>query len=260
MAMEEVSNSVAGVSVHGPVSATSSPVLQPGACFCDIVQGVSAPPSSSFLVHEAPSLDIPMGQYVEEEEEYYRSVSLVCHFNGLWPKLVNLNRWISATWIPVMQQESFIHPCAKYFFIVEFNLREDRDLIFNSGSWFWGNSGLFMKPWSPSFNLATDILSSALVWVRLPNLPLHFWGLPSLKAIGSALGKFHFANRETTRNNTSTFSRICVEMDFGKGFPVEVILTSKKYSWPHKLDFEIVSLHCRSCFETGHLASHCPKG
>jgi hypothetical protein len=117
-----------------------------------------------------------------------------------------------------------------------------------------------MKPWTPSFNPATDILSSAPVWVRLPNLPLHFWGLPSLEAIGSALGKFHFACRETSRHNTSTFSCICVEMDFSKGFPTEVILTGKNYSWSQKLDYERVSLRCRSCFEMGHLATHCPKG
>jgi hypothetical protein len=69
-------------------------------------------------------LVIPMGQDVEEEEEYYRSMILFCHFNGFWPKLVDLNSWISATWIPVMQQQDFIHPCAKVFFIVEFYIKE----------------------------------------------------------------------------------------------------------------------------------------
>jgi hypothetical protein len=149
-----------------------------------------------------------------------------------------------------MQQEAFIHLCAKFFFIVEFDLQEDHDLIFNSGSWFWGNSCSFMKPWSPSFNPTTHIISSAPVWVRLPNMPPHFWGLPSLEAIGLALGKFHFTSHETTRHNTSTFSHICMEMDFSKGFLVEVILTGKYYSLPQKLDFERVSL----CYR-----SHCPK-
>jgi hypothetical protein len=196
--MEVDSIVVAGAPVHGVIPSIfvlkSGSVLQSGASFRDIVQRVSAPSSSSFLVQEAPSLVIPMGQDVDEEEEYYRSMSLVCRFNGFWPKLVDLNNWISATWIPIMQQQAFIHPCAKGFFIVEFDIQEDRDLIFNSGPWFWGNSGLFMKPWSPSFNPATDILSSTPVWVRLPNLPLHFWGFPSLEAIGSTLGKFHFAS------------------------------------------------------------------
>jgi hypothetical protein len=91
-------------------------------------------------------------------------------------------------------------------------------------------------------------------------MPFHFLGLPSLKSIGSALGKFHFASRENTRHNTSTFTHICVEMDRSKGFPTKFILTSKNYSWSQKLDYERVSLHCRSCFETGHLVTHFPKG
>jgi len=49
------------------------------------------------MVQEAPSFVISMGQYVEEEELYYIFVSLVYCFNGFWPKLVDLNNWISAT-------------------------------------------------------------------------------------------------------------------------------------------------------------------
>ena len=158
-----------------------------------------------------------------------------------------------------MQQQDFIHPCAKVFFIVEFDIEEDHDLILSLGLLFWGNLGLFMKRQSP-FNPASDTLSSTPLWVRLPNLPLHFCGLPTLELIGSTLEKFHFESHETTRYNTSTFARICVEMDFSKGFPTKVILTGKSYSWSQKLDYERISLRCRSCFEIGHLASHCPKG
>ena len=148
-------------------------------------------------------------------------------FQWFWPKLVDLNSWISVTWIPNVQHQAFIHHCAKGFFIVEFNIEEDHDLILNSSPWFWGNSGLCMKPWNPSFNTATDILSSTHVWVRLPNLPLHFWGLPSLGAIGSTLGKFHYEIHKTSKNNTSTFSHIYVEMDFSKGFPTKLFLMVK---------------------------------
>jgi hypothetical protein len=144
-----------------------------GASFPEVLQQSFAP-SSSLLVQESPPLVIPMGQDAEEEEEYYRSVSLVFRFNGFWPKLADLNSWISVTWIPIMQEQAFIHPCAKGFFIVDFDIEEDRDLILNLGPWFWGNSGLCMKPWTPSFNPTINILSSAPVWVRLPNLPLHF--------------------------------------------------------------------------------------
>jgi hypothetical protein len=75
---------------------------------------------------------------------------LCVHFNGLWPHLVDLHKWILDSWKPEIKEEDFIYPYAKGFFIVEFDLAEDMDLILNSGPWFWGNSRLCMKPWTPS--------------------------------------------------------------------------------------------------------------
>lgn len=74
-----------------------------------------------------------------------------------------------------MHQQTFIHPCIKGFFIVEFKIEEDQDLVLSLGLWFWGNSGLFMKPWSPSFNPASDtLLSSCLGEASQP--PFAFLG------------------------------------------------------------------------------------
>jgi hypothetical protein len=75
-----------------------------------------------------------------------------------------------------------------------------------------------MIPWTPCFNPLTVFLSSALVWVRIPNLPLHFWGETSFRDIGSTLGKFHYASKETIIHSIISYAKICVEMDFSKGF------------------------------------------
>jgi len=45
-------------------------------------------------------------------------------------------------------------------------------------------------------------ISSALALVRLPNLPLHLWNIPSLTSIGNAIGKFYFQY-----SDTNVFSR-----------------------------------------------------
>lgn len=217
-------------------------------------------PSASCSVKEAPAISLLMGQEAEDEEDYFRENALICRFNGLWPRLVDLNGWISAHWKPLIKEDLFIHPCSKGFFIAEFDLAADQDLILASCPWFWGNSGLCMMVWTPCFNPLNTVLSSAPVWVRLPNLPLHFWGETSLRDIGSALGKYYFASKETRIHNTTSYARICVEMDFSKGFPTEIILGCKNYTWTQKLDYERISLRCRACFETGHIAAQCTKG
>jgi hypothetical protein len=229
-----------------------------GSSFHDVVKRNAFSPSC--LVQEALAPSIPMRKDVISKLARLSSTTLICHFNGLWPRLVHLHDWISRSWLSVLKGDVFIHPCAQGFFIVEFDLQDDKDLIFSSGPWFWGSSGLCMKPWSPSFDPSKDSLSSALVWVRLPNLPLHFWGLSSLWAIDNALGRFHFRSPETENYNICTYARICVEMDFSKGFPAEIILTGDNYSWTQKLDYEKIALRCRACFDTGHLAAQCPRG
>ena len=95
-----------------------------------------------------------------------------------------------------MKQESDINPCAKSFCIIEFDLKEYRDMILSSMPWLLGSSRLCMKPWTPSFDPLLDLLTLDPDWVTISNLPFDFWGIPSLKSIGNALGKFHFNNPE----------------------------------------------------------------
>jgi len=40
----------------------------------------------------------------------------------------------------MINENVFIRPHAKGFFIVEFDIAEDKDLILDAGPWFWGNS------------------------------------------------------------------------------------------------------------------------
>jgi hypothetical protein len=209
-------------------------------------------------VPEAPTVSIQMPKEALTHACHYSRHALVCRFNGYWPNLSDLLSWISSEWYPLLEGEAITCPCAKGFFVVVFESTSDRDKVFNSGPWFWGRAGLSMQLWTPAFDPSTDCISSAPVWVRLPYLPLHFWGDESLKSIGNGLGKF-LCRSPDSKPARSTFARICVEMDFSKGFPVEIILQGKDYSRTQILDYENLSFRCRNCFETGHLARSCGK-
>jgi hypothetical protein len=155
-------------------------------------------------------------------------------------------------------EKSLPAPVQRDFFVVVFESTNDRDKVFNSGPWFWGRAGLSMQLWTPAFNPSTDCISSAPVWVRLSYLPLHFWGDESLQSIGNGLSKF-LCRSPDSKPTLSTFARICVEMDFTKGFPAEIILQGKDYSRNQKIDYENLSFRCRNCFETRHIARNCEK-
>ena len=145
------------------------------------------------------------------------------------------------------------------FFVVEFTSLEERQVIVDSVLYFLGTLVLFMEPYYPIFYPSSSSISSAPVLVRLLNFPLHLCNSSLLKDIGEALGTIIFLTPDTKGNLKTKFSRICLEMDFSKGFPTEVHLTSKDCTWVKNLDYENVLFLHQACFSTSHLAKHFPK-
>lgn len=145
------------------------------------------------------------------------------------------------------------------FFVVVFTSPEERQVVVDSGPHFLGTLVSFMEPWYPIFYLSSASISSTPVLVRLHNLPLHLCNSSLLKDIGDALGTIIFLTPDTKGNLKTKFSRICVEMDFSKGFPTEVHLTCKDYTWVKNLDYENVLFLRQACFSASHLAKHFSK-
>lgn len=76
-----------------------------------------------------------------------------------------------------------------------------------------------MQRWFLDF----DPLSIGLVWVRIPNLPLHLWSSDSLNSIRNSLGrKFIKNDTERISKGLATFAQICVELELSKGFPDKI--------------------------------------
>lgn len=146
------------------------------------------------VVHEASTIIVLLGEEAIDDALCFSKRGLVCRFNGLQPCLVDLHQWISKN---LLHDQNNIYPLAHHFFVEMFETLNDKNAIFNNGTWFWGRVGIFMQPWSPSFDPLTTSISFALVWVKLPNLPLHLVNISWLKAIGHAIGVFHFCNPKT---------------------------------------------------------------
>jgi hypothetical protein len=142
------------------------------------------------------------------------------------------------------------------FYIFKFISKDDRDLIFRNGPYFMGMQGLYLNRWTPDFDPAVEVPKEVLVWVRLPNLPIHCWNPISLQTIGNGLGQY--IDRADSKDQYSC-ACICVEVDLEVGLPEAVKL--KVGDWQHfqKLDYEQLPFKCRGCHEYGHFQRNCPK-
>ena len=56
-----------------------------------------------YPVMEGPTKTIQMPEMVIKWIKALSDKALVCHFNGYWPKLVDLHSWLDACWKPLLQ-------------------------------------------------------------------------------------------------------------------------------------------------------------
>jgi hypothetical protein len=212
---------------------------------------------SAFIVEQSAE---PPTTEVEDPHVYgsafiYQEKSLICRFNGLWPSASALREWVNKTWSS--GHELFF--CSKGFFIVNFSTEADCQCVLEKGPWFWGRSGLSMQRWFPDFNPLTMTAMTTPVWVRLPNLPLHFYTPAFLPTLGNVLGRFIKIDTDRITKGFITFACICVEIDLSQGLPDRILIDwTEDDPYTQMVDYENTAFRCRSCQQTGHLQATCP--
>jgi len=238
-----------------------SPPPFPASSFRRLVETCSkqtpAEEASSFVkkLKEIPEIDLPPDQPMKVALSLSER-GLIGQFMGLWPSSRSTENWVQRNWRPLITSSVTSYAVGRGYFIFEFISKEDRDLIFRNGPYFMGTQGLYLNRWTPNFDPASEIPKDVLVWVRLPNLPIHCWNTSSLQAIGNGLGRY--IDRAEPKDQYSC-ACICVEVDLEVGLPEAIKL--KVGSWNHiqKLDYEQLPFKCRGCHEYGHFLRNCPK-
>jgi hypothetical protein len=83
-------------------------------------------------------------------QDQMKTHALICKFMGLWPTEKMLRNWIKYHWNPSGEVE--LHLGSKGFFTVVFMNLEDRDKIFEGGTYFHASTGLYICPWKENFS------------------------------------------------------------------------------------------------------------
>ena len=63
-------------------------------------------------------------------------IGLITYFMGLWASLHSLNLWVDKNWRPMIEGKLSVSFYGRVFFSFFFEKNENRDLIFQSGSYF----------------------------------------------------------------------------------------------------------------------------
>jgi hypothetical protein len=87
----------------------------------------------------------------------------------------------------------------KGFFTIIFYHVEDRNHIFEGGTYFYNSAGLYLTFWQERLCLEKVDLLVAPVWIRLYSLPCELWIWEIMEDIGNALGTFVKVAEQTKR-------------------------------------------------------------
>lgn len=140
------------------------------------------------------------------------------------------------------------------FYVVRFFSRDDYHFALENGPWtIQGHYLNLSKLWLRVLTSSTQI-SSTLVWVRLPRLPLEFFNEAVLVCTGDCLGTAVTIDGNTMNVSHGKYARICIEVDLQKPLTSLLILNGK----PIKVEYESLYQICFTCGQYGHRQEDCP--
>ncbi|CAJ2662985.1 unnamed protein product [Trifolium pratense] len=145
------------------------------------------------------------------------------------------------------------------YFILRFHSFQDKDDVLMKGPYTIRNMPMILRDWKPDFSLKRDMLRTLPIWVKLPQLPLHLWGVRSLSKIGSAIGNPIVTDECTANKFRVSYARILVEMDVTQELPTDItIKDSAGNKMKQVVEYEWKPLFCDKCQKMGHRCAKDP--
>ncbi|XP_010689805.1 uncharacterized protein LOC104903466 [Beta vulgaris subsp. vulgaris] len=177
--------------------------------------------------------------------------SIIVYVVGQNPTFIALMSYVKAHWNLASEPKIFEHE--EGYFVVKLTNEEYKERILFSGPHMFYGKPIIVKPWSPSFNFHSEILKVIPIWVKFPNLPLHYWSGDSLSRIGSLLGIPIYADECTFKALRVSFVRVLIEMDITKEIPKEIhIVEPSGMSFSQKVTYDWRPAFCTKCSTIGH--------
>ncbi|XP_062075064.1 uncharacterized protein LOC133779080 [Humulus lupulus] len=190
----------------------------------------------------------------EVEASFWKS-ALVCVVLGANPPLAVFEGFINRLW-GKLGIERIARMNASHT-LVKFRDETTRDLVLEAGVVHFDRKPVLLRPWSTDLE-TLRVVNSVLVWMRSPNIGLQYWGLKSLSALVSTIGKPMMMDRVTKEKSMVKFARVLVEVEITDRLPHSISSISERGQLMEQaIEFEWLPTRCSCCKGLGHTASSC---
>ncbi|XP_010490183.1 PREDICTED: uncharacterized protein LOC104767918 [Camelina sativa] len=125
-----------------------------------------------------------------------------------------LNRKLKELWNP--KGSMYVTDLLRGFFMVRFEREEEYLAALTGGPWRVFGSYLLVQAWSPDFDPLCDDIVTTPVWIRLSNLPVHYYHRAILMGIARGIGDPIRVDLNTMNFERARFACICVAVDLSQ--------------------------------------------
>ncbi|XP_074305999.1 uncharacterized protein LOC141641227 [Silene latifolia] len=192
---------------------------------------------------------------VSGEIDYWSTV-VYCFILGARPPSTVVNGFIKRVWSGFsIDKISFM---TNGIFIVRFKSKEHQLKALDYGPLMFDSKPVIVNEWRPEVCLVKHDVQVIPIWVKLQGLDIKFWGMNSLKKIGSGIGKVIKCDENTVRRNFLSFPRLLIEVNRDQDFPKEIVFVDELgRDKCVKVEYEWLPITCDKCKGIGHSQEQC---
>lgn len=139
--------------------------------------------------------------------------------------------------------------------IFRFSDPNAKDMVLGK-PWVVNGQSVATEGWRSEFIPAVDSVASALIWVRLPNLPMEYWTEDILRSILSPVGHYVFFDSSTMARNRGGFAQVRVHVALRRSFRPGVRVRGSRAPFWQMFIYEHLEEICSSCGSL-HLVGPC---
>ncbi|KAJ0967401.1 hypothetical protein J5N97_024318 [Dioscorea zingiberensis] len=146
------------------------------------------------------------------------------------------------------------------YFVICCSSTEMTEAILTDGPWTVNGMILHLIRWREHFQPSFEKLSSAILWVRLYQLPWEYWEKEPLESVAGKIGKVIKVDETTFIQDRAKFARLCIEIDLSQPLKRGVWVNSGRKRCFIPILYERLPVFCYKCGVIGHGADKCGTG
>ncbi|XP_028763183.1 uncharacterized protein LOC114721522 [Neltuma alba] len=175
----------------------------------------------------------------------------------------HLKNWLKKIW---GFAEFNIVDLPNNYFVVRFtdqqHWREHYKKVLFEGPWLVQQHCVAIQRWSPHFDPMNNSLRRMILWVRIPNIPMHGYNKHFLHRLGDRIGRTVRVDMNTVQEvaradselERGRYAKVCVELDLQQKLVPRVIFGNSIFN----VEYMGIDLICFYCGRYGHRKDQCP--